>query len=145
MVEKYWVNFMHDRDIGVRGIGKTKGEAFEQAAIALTALVADPDKVAPKEVIAITCETPDEALLFRDYLNALVYEMATRKMLFNRVEVQFDEQQLHAKAWGEKIDRSKHEPAVDIKGATDTDLLVKQDNDGTWMAQCIVDVCDRES
>ena len=33
---------------------------------------------------------------------------------------------LHAKAWGEAIDVTKHQPAVEVKGATYTDLMITQ-------------------
>ena len=41
---------------------------------------------------------------------------------------------------GEAIDRARHEPAVEPKGATYTELKVMQQEDGRWCAQCIVDV-----
>jgi SHS2 domain-containing protein len=34
-----WEHFPHDADVGVRGFGATAAEAFEQAALALTAIV----------------------------------------------------------------------------------------------------------
>ena len=34
-----WEHFPHDADVGVRGFGATAAEAFEQAALALTAVV----------------------------------------------------------------------------------------------------------
>lgn len=140
MPEKRWVHFHHGADIGVRGVGASKAEAFEQAGIALTAVITEPEKVAPKEAVSLTCEAPDDALLFADWLNALVYEMATRKMLFSRFDVRFDDNRLCAKVWGEKVDVEKHEPAVEVKGATYTGLQVKQDESGAWVAQCVVDV-----
>ena len=42
MCETGWQHFPHDADMGVRGIGNSKEAAFEQAALALTALVTDP-------------------------------------------------------------------------------------------------------
>lgn len=41
-----WEHFSHGSDNGVRGIGSSAEEAFEQAAIALTAVVADVGAVA---------------------------------------------------------------------------------------------------
>jgi SHS2 domain-containing protein len=140
MPEKRWSHFDHGADIGVRGVGASKEEAFEQAAIALTAVITEPEKVAPKEAVTLNCEAPDDALLFADWLNALVYEMATRKMLFSRFDVHFGDNRLHAKAWGERVDVTKHEPAIEVKGATYTCLQVKQDESGAWLAQCVVDV-----
>lgn len=140
MPEKRWSHFHHGADIGVRGIGFSKEEAFEQAAIALTAVITDPEKVAPDELISVNCDAPDDELLLADWLNALVYEMATRKMLFSRFEVHCNNNGLQAKAWGERVDVEKHEPAVEVKGATYTSLKVKQDESGEWLAQCVVDV-----
>src|SRR5512139_3851745 len=37
-----WEHFEHGADIGVRGFGASVAEAFEQAALALTAVIADP-------------------------------------------------------------------------------------------------------
>jgi SHS2 domain-containing protein len=137
---KHWEHFAHEADMGVRGFGVTREEAYEQAALALTAVITDPTTVTDQEVVDITCEAPDEELLFVDWLNALVYEMATRSMLFSRFEVWIDRQQLHGKAWGEKVDVARHQPAVEVKGATYTSLRVSQNASGQWMAQCVVDV-----
>jgi tRNA nucleotidyltransferase (CCA-adding enzyme) len=140
MTEKHWEHFPHEADMGVRGLGTTLEEAFEQAAMALTAVIIDPHTVAPQEVVEISCEAPDVELLFADWLNALVYEMATRKLLFARFEVHLNDHQLWGRAWGEPINPDRHHPAVEVKGATYTALQVGQTEDGGWLAQCVVDV-----
>jgi SHS2 domain-containing protein len=140
MIPKRWEHFAHDADIGVRGIGTTKGEAFEQAALGLTAVITDPQAVEGREKVEITCEAPDDELLLVDWLNALVYEMATRKLLFGRFEVHLNDHCLQAQAWGEKIEAARHQPAVEVKGATLTCLHVGQEDGDTWVAQCVVDV-----
>jgi SHS2 domain-containing protein len=61
-------------------------------------------------------------------------------MLFGRFQVVIEGQGLRGQAWGEPIDVAKHEPAVEVKGATYTALKVGQEPDGTWVAQCVVDV-----
>jgi tRNA nucleotidyltransferase (CCA-adding enzyme) len=135
----HWEHFAHEADMGVRGVGATRVEAFEQAALALTAVITDPEKVTPRDAVAIHCDAPDDELLFVDWLNALVYEMATRRMLFSRFEVKLDGSRLTARAWGEPVDVARHLPAVEIKGATYTALRVAQEN-GQWIAQTVVDV-----
>jgi SHS2 domain-containing protein len=137
---KYWTHFPHEADIGICGVGTSKQEAFEQAAIAMTAVITDPQRVMAVEEVRITCGAPDDELLFVDWLNALIYEMATRKMLFGRFEVRLDGGTLRARAWGETVDVARHEPAVEPKGATYTELEVRQDPTGAWIAQCVVDV-----
>lgn len=135
-----WEHFPHQADMGVRGIGSSKEAAFEAAALALTAVVTDPKSVAPTLEVSIVAEAPDDELLLVDWLNALVYEMATRKMLFSRFAVRFNNHSLQATAWGEPIEVVRHQPAVEVKGATYTELSVKQDEQGRWIAQCVVDV-----
>jgi tRNA nucleotidyltransferase (CCA-adding enzyme) len=78
--------------------------------------------------------------LLVDWLNALIYEMATRHMLFARFDVAITDNRLEARAWGERIDRLRHRPAVEVKGATLTALSVVRASDGNWVAQCVVDV-----
>jgi len=135
-----WEHFPHGADIGVRGLGATLEQAFEQAALALTAVIVDPAAVAPKEAIHLFCEAPDDELLLVDWLNALIYEMVTRNMLFSRFEVHLDEEHLSAQAWGEALETGRHHPAVEVKGATYTALSVARQPDGGWLAQCVVDV-----
>jgi tRNA nucleotidyltransferase (CCA-adding enzyme) len=121
-------------------VGPTLNAAFEQAALALTSVVTDPAEVSPQTVVEIECEAPDDALLLTDWLNGIIYQMALRKMLFSRYSVAIDGRRLTGRAWGEPVDRVRHTPAVEPKGATFTSLDVRQAPDGTWTAQCVVDV-----
>lgn len=140
MESGHWELFAHEADIGVRGMGESKDAAFEQAALAMTAVITSPENVAAETAVEVACTAPDDELLLVDWLNALVYEMATRSMLFGRFQVHTENGTLHAKAWGEPVDRDKHQPAVEVKGATYTGLRVGRDANGTWVAQCVVDV-----
>ena len=135
-----WEHFPHEADMGIRGMGPSKEAAFEGAAIAMTAVITNPTGVIPKHPVTIQGEAPDDELLLVDWLNALIFEMATRKMLFSRFEVYIDDHTFRAIAWGEPVEIEKHRPAVEVKGATYTNLSVRQDVNGSWIAQCVVDV-----
>ena len=135
-----WEHFEHGADIGVRGCADSLAGAFSQIALALTGVITDPAIVEPREAVAIECEAPDNELLLADWLNAIVYEMAVRKMLFSRFDVDIVDHRLQATIWGEPVDQVKHQPTVEVKGATYTALRVVQDADGKWMVQCVVDV-----
>lgn len=135
-----WEHFPHEADVGVRGVGTSLAEAYEQAALAMTAAITKIASVVPRTSIRISCEAPDVELLLVDWLNALVYEMATRSMLFSRFEVKLQDTHLTAQAWGEAINVARHHPATEVKGATYTALKVAQQPDGSWLAQCVVDV-----
>jgi SHS2 domain-containing protein len=126
--------------MGVRGVGATRDQAFEQAALAMISVITDPQTVTAHEVVEIRCEAPDNELLLVDWLNALIYEMATRHMLFGRFSVQVSGESLVGHAWGEALDVARHQPAVEVKGATYTGLHVAQQADGNWVAECVVDV-----
>lgn len=140
MTSANWEHFSHDADMGIRGLGETINEAFEQAALAMTAVIIDPKTISCNEMIEIACTAPDKELLLVDWLNEIVFEMATRNMLFGKYQVSISNGNLLGQAWGEKIDFLKHEPFVEVKGATYTSLNVQHKNDGSWIAQCVIDV-----
>jgi len=135
-----WEHYSHPADIGIRGFGPSKEEAFAQAALALTAIITEVKTVEPKVEVKISCQDQDDEFLFVDWLNAVIYEMATQQMLFSRFEVSVENERLSASAFGEKIDVKKHSPAVEVKAATYTDLKVRQNKNGNWVVQCVVDV-----
>jgi protein archease len=135
----HWEHFSHGSDIGVRGFGASVEEAFEQAAVALTAVVADVSRIRQLESIEVRCTAPDVELLLVSWLNAVIYEMAVRKMLFSGFQVATSGCSLTGNLLGEKVDPERHQLAVEAKGATYTGLRVAQ-QDGQWLAECVVDV-----
>jgi SHS2 domain-containing protein len=134
-----WEHFAHDADVGIRGRGASVEEAFEQAACALTASVTDAE-IEPQTMLKVSCEAPDIELLFVEWINAVIYEMAVRNMLFGRFAVCIAGQHLDGSLWGEQVDIARHSPGCEPKGATYTALKVTQDRDGMWSAACVVDV-----
>ncbi len=135
-----WSHFPHGADVGVRGVGATPALAFAEAARALFAAVVDLSTVRPTMSVAIVRMAPDLPILLVDWLNALIYESATRKMLFSAFDVEIDDTCLSGRAYGEPIDVERHAPAIELKGATFTALQVARGDDGLWQAQCVVDV-----
>jgi SHS2 domain-containing protein len=135
-----WSHFEHGADIGIRGEGPTKEEAFEQAAVALTGVLTDPARVQEGLAVEFHCRAPDDELLLLDWLNSIIYEMATRKMIFRRYRVRISGGELHGIGWGEPVDVARHQPAVEVKGATCTGLRVARSQNGNWAAECVVDV-----
>ena len=140
VTSKLWQHFDHQADIGVRGFGRSKAEAFANAARALTAVISEADKIEAKESVRIRCCADRDDVLLVDWLNALVFEMTTRRLLFSDFDVSIEEGVLEATAWGEPIDVSRHVPAVEVKGATYTELSVRQTAPDAWVAQTVVDV-----
>lgn len=135
-----WQTFAHEADVGVRGSGSTLADAFAGAATAMTSVICDPGRITNSQAVTIECAAPDDDLLLVDWLNALIYEMATRRMLFSRFEVNIDGHHLTATAWGEPVETRRHRPAAEVKGASYCELAVGRRADGRWLAQCVVDV-----
>lgn len=140
-----WELFSHDADMGIRGIGASFEEAFEQAGLALTGVLIDPTQIKTDTLIHISCAAQNIDTLFYDWINELIYEMAYNHLIFGRFEVKImqdhqGQMSLIGKAWGETIDPEKHQLAVEIKGATFTELKAEQNESGECVVQCIVDV-----
>ena len=135
-----WEHFDHQADIGVRGFGRSPAEAFRNAAVALVAVIANPAKVRPVRSVSISCRAPDPEMLLVEWLNKVIYEMARRSMLFRSFDVRIAGQRLRAEARGERTDPARHQPAVEVKGASYAELKVERRSDRTWVAQCVVDV-----
>jgi tRNA nucleotidyltransferase (CCA-adding enzyme) len=131
--------FPHGADVGVRGVGATSAAAFEQAALALTGAVTSAT-VDPKVSVEVSCEAPDLELLFVEWLNRVIYEMAVRRMLFGRFAVRIEGLRLKGTLWGEPVDVARHARACEPKGATYAVLKVAVDREGVWSAACVVDV-----
>lgn len=140
-----WEHFTHAADIGVRSYGRDEAEAFTQAALALIAVISDPRRIEAHEAISLECRAPALELLLVEWLNALIDAIATRHMLFCAFDVHLLGHHLHATVWGESLDPARHQPAVEIKGATYTELRVAELQPDRWLAQCVIEVCDRAS
>ena len=135
-----WEHVPHGADIGVRGWGNDLAAAFEQAALATTAIVADPSLIRLDTSVDISCEAASLDDLLVEWLNTVIFEMSTRQMVFGSFMVRIDGHRLTATALGEILDPDRHDPGVEPEGATYTMLRVNQREDGTWEVQCVVDV-----
>ena len=145
-MEPAWQHFEHAADIGVEGRGPTLASAFEMAALAMTAVAVEPESVRSTEQVALRCEAEDAELLLVEWLDALIYEADVGRRVFGGFEVRIDEPaseggpwRLSATARGEPLDPERHEPAVEVKGATLSALEVARVESG-WSARCVVDV-----
>ena len=134
-----WSHFAHQADIGIKATADSLSSAFEEAALALTAIVTEPKNVEAVESVKIECSAENDELLLVNWLNSVIYEMDVRKMLFGKFKVKIENLRLSAVIWGEKINQQKHSPAVEPKAVTYNQLSVKNEN-GKWTVQCVIDV-----
>jgi SHS2 domain-containing protein len=138
-------HFEHGADVGVRGIGTSIEEAFAAAAEAVSRFVAaEPAKLGAEAEATIACSAEGREELLVAFLNEVISLMDVRRVVFGSFDVTIRQQaggawELSARARGERLDPSRHEATVEPKGATFTELRVAEEN-GRWIAQCIVDV-----
>lgn len=138
--DAHWETFPHGADVGVRGIAPSREGAFAMAATALTAVVTDPARVLPRRRVTLAARGSDDGALLVDFLNTVIFELSAHGLLFDHYSVAIDGRHLTAQATGEPLDVARHQPSVEPKGATYTELQVAQGTDGTWVAQCVIDV-----
>jgi SHS2 domain-containing protein len=131
--------FEHEADIGVRGFGESTEEAFAHAAAAMYSVMVDLERVAPREERRVTAYAEDRELLLVEWLNALLSLSDIERMVFSKFSVTIRDNELSGEAWGEKLDRDRHEARVEVKGAT-YHLLHVGTECGKIVAQCVVDV-----
>jgi len=131
--------FEHEADIGVRGFGGTIEEAFANAALAMYSVMVNVDSILQKAMRSVTVSAPDTELLLVEWLNALLALTDIERMVFSRFNVKIEGNSLTGTAWGEALDKIRHEPRVEVKGAT-YHMLSVNERDGGFIAQCVVDV-----
>ena len=131
--------FEHEADIGIRGFGDTMAEAFENAALALYSVMVNVRAIEHNEMRSVTVSAPDRELLLVEWLNALLSLSDIERMVFSKFNVIIEGTSLTGSAWGEALDRERHQAHVEIKGATYHMLKVVKEN-GRFIAQCVVDV-----
>lgn len=132
--------FEHTADLGLRIRSADLNTLFAEAGQALfTALVDDLSTVVPRERVEIHLTGDELPLLLFDWLNELLYRFDPGHWLFSRFEVQVQETTLIGAAWGELLDRSRHELAHEVKAITYHGLRVEP-AEGGWLAEVIVDI-----
>jgi len=132
--------FEHTADLGLRVRAPDLDQLFVEAAQALfSAIVDDLQTVRPTQKIDVNLDGDDLSYLLFDWLNELLYRFDTEHLLFGKFEVRIKNQNLHASAWGEAFDPSRHSLAHEVKAITYHGLKVEKEKDG-WLAEVIVDI-----
>jgi len=135
----HYETFEHEADIGIRGFGGSMEEAFESAAVALYSVMVNVDRISPAVKKTVSVSAPDHELLLVEWLNALLALSDLERMVFKNFEVRISGTVLSGTAWGEGLDHARHEPKIEVKGATYHMLSVIKDRE-LYVAQCVVDV-----
>lgn len=132
--------FEHTADLGLRIRAPDLDALFAEAAQALFAvIVEDLQTIEPRQRFDIQLTGDDREYLLFDWLKELLYRFDSEHWLYGRFEVRVTENGLTGSAWGEMLDRGRHELNHEVKAITYHGLRVEQTADG-WLAEVIVDI-----
>jgi SHS2 domain-containing protein len=132
--------FDHTADLGIRIRAGSIDALFAEAAEALFAVViTDLATVQPLVEREVILPADELDLLLFDWLKQLLYWWDAEHLLFGKFSVQVGDKGLTGKAWGEPLDRQRHQLEHEVKAITYHGLVVAQENDG-WLAEVIVDI-----
>ncbi len=132
--------FEHTADLGLRVRAADLNTLFAQAGLALfSAILEDLGTVVASQPLEVRLAGDDREYLLCDWLKTLLYHFDAEHLVFGRFDVEVREDGLTATAWGEPLDRARHEPGHEVKAITYHGLRVEQTPDG-WLAEVIVDI-----
>jgi len=132
--------FDHTADLGLRIRAADLNTLFAESALALfSTFVEDLPSVKPRDTLMIAIPGTQLDFLLFDWLRELLYRFDAEHRLFSKFEVFVDEYGLKATAWGEPLDRERHQLGHEVKAITYHELKVVPDGEG-WLAEIIVDI-----
>jgi SHS2 domain-containing protein len=132
--------FEHTADLGLRVRAADLDALFAEAARALfAAIVDDLDAVRPLQRVDVSLTGTDREYLLFDWLKALLYRFDAEHLVFGRFEVRVTADGLAGSAWGEPLDRERHQLGHEVKAITYHGLRVEPEAGG-WLAEVIVDI-----
>jgi SHS2 domain-containing protein len=132
--------FEHTADLGLRVRAADLNTLFAEAAQALfAAIVEGPGTVVACQSLQLRLDGADREYLLFDWLRTLLYHFDADHLLLCKFDVQVDDAGLTATAWGEPLDRGRHELGHEVKAITYHGLRVEPAAGG-WLAEVIVDI-----
>lgn len=130
----------HTADVGIIVHGDTLPELFANAALGLFSLMVETSGVRPLESREITVQARDLETLLVRWLTELLYYLDAEEMLFSRFDIiDLSDTSLRARAFGEHIDRDRHELHFGVKAVTRHMLEVARENGG-YRATILFDI-----
>jgi SHS2 domain-containing protein len=120
--------------------GSNLAELFANAAYGMFTTMCDLDGVGERREESIQVKADDRESLMVSWLTELLYYVDAHELLFRRFEIdEIDERCVVARAFGEKIDRERHDLHFGIKAVTRHMLHVGREDD-RWEATILFDI-----
>ena len=136
----------HTADMGIRGWGRTPGEAFEEAAAAMFELMVDARGLAPSRRSTISRAGVDLTELLVEFLNGMLSDADLSGTVYLGAAVTRLEKipdgtwALDAAIGGVPLDEVRDRLRIEVKAATYCGASVLESNPGVWVARCVVDL-----
>ena len=135
--------FDHTADVGLELSAPTLPALFEEAALALSAVLSRSGRVEPRCHVSVSLTAPSLEQLLVDWLAELLGRFDVELWVTGGVAVTVDRGDgrcsLQALVAGEPLDLRRHPGALPVKGITYHRLSVLQTADG-WCATIVLDV-----
>ena len=139
--------FEHTADLGLRIRAFSLDELFADAGRGLISQLANLSIVQPVCVKTFALQNESLDYLLFDWLSELLYAFEESHLLLAEFDVQIShsagnagEYHLTATCRGETADFARHELDHEVKAITYHGLFVRQNDDGSWEAEVIVDI-----
>jgi len=130
----------HTADVGVLARGRTLADAFAHAAEGMFSIMVNLDGLLETEQRSIAVAARDWPGLLVAWLSELLYYSDVDGLLFKRFEMQdFRPYALRAVAFGEPVDRQRHELGPGVKAITRHILEIDEGPEG-WRVQVLLDI-----
>ena len=130
----------HTADIGFRASGRSAGEMFENAALALETIAFELDEVAPAGAYPLAVTGEDHESLLVNWLSEALYYLDGRRIVLARFRVdRLTPQSVAGQGWGEPLDPARHRAKVIVKGVTYHQLKIERAGD-IWRATVYLDI-----
>jgi SHS2 domain-containing protein len=130
-------------DSAVQVWGNTPEELFRESALCTSEVMVDISTVEPKVKIEINFENENIEILLYDFLSEIVYMKDAKLMFFNKYDVSIKKDndiiKLLCFAYGENINRDKHNLRSDVKAVTLYRFKIYQ-KDNLWYADFVLDI-----
>jgi SHS2 domain-containing protein len=145
MKERGHETLEHTADMGIRGWGASLEEALEETAASMFELMADIHGLEPGVEVTVTCSGKDEGELLVEFLNALICAADVKELILcsaviDSLKKNRDGWSLEAIGRGVPRDEMTGRLLVEVKAATYCGISVTEDGEGSWVAQCVVDL-----